>query len=170
MAKAERAGAEDVAARGRGGCVGLLGEGADELVEGLGRAPILLLLIGRHFECHDRDAEPHGAGEAARVILDQLGGAGRADQQGVGTEPLDGVAGGVLEQGRRVGAEIAGLERRVAHRRTPDAALDHRKQQVGVGVALRRMQHQVHALHRGGDSHRPHMRRPLVGPKGELHG
>ena len=49
------------------------------------------------------------------------------------------------------------------------APLDHREQQVGVGVALRRVQHVVHALHRGGDAHRADVRRAFVGPDGELH-
>ena len=35
------------------------------------------------------------------------------------------------------------------------APFDHREQQIGVGVALRRMQHQMRALHRRRDAHRP---------------
>ena len=49
------------------------------------------------------------------------------------------------------------------------AALDHGDQQVRIGVALRRMQHEVHAPHAGRDPHRAHMRRTFVGPERELH-
>jgi hypothetical protein len=63
-----------------------------------------------------------------------------------------------------VAAEVAGLECRVGDRRALRTPLDHGEQQVGVGVALRRVQHVVHIGHRGGDAHRPDVRRSLVGP------
>ena len=50
------------------------------------------------------------------------------------------------------------------------AALDHGEQQVGVGVALGRVQDEVDALHGGGDAHGADVGRAFVGPEGELHG
>ena len=96
--EAERARAEDVAAGFRRRRLGLLREGTDELVERLGRAPILLLLVGRQLQRHDRHVESHRAGEPARIVLDQLRRAGRPDQQRIGAEPLDRIARGALEQ------------------------------------------------------------------------
>ena len=64
-----------------------------------------------------------------------------------------------------VAAEVARLERRVRDRRAAVAALDHREQQVGVRVALRCVQHVVHAAHRRRDAHRADVRRPFVGPE-----
>ena len=176
MAEAERGGAEHVAAgarpraRRRRRRRVRAGQRADQLVEGLGRAPVLLLLVGRQLQRHDRDRQAQRLGEAAGIVLDQLGGAGRADQHRLRLEALVGVARRGLEQLGRVAAEVARLEGRVGDRRALGAALDHREQQVGVGVALRRVQHVVHALHRGGDAHRADMRRAFVGPDGELHG
>ena len=87
-----------------------------------------------------------------------------------GLEPLVGLARRVLEQLGGVAAEIARLERRVGDRRPLVAPLDHGEQQIGVGVALRRMQHVVHALHRGRDAHRADMGRAFICPERQLHG
>ena len=161
VAEAERRRAEQVAARPRARLARRPlrarrrrvrpGQGAHELIEGLGRAPVLLPLVGRQLERHHRDRQAERPRQAAGIVLDQLGGAGRADQHRLRLEALVGLARGGLEQLGRVAAEVARLEGRVGDRRTLAAALDHREQQVGVGVALRRVQHVVHALHRGGD-------------------
>ena len=108
--------------------------------------------------------------EAARIVLQQLCGAGRADQHHLGTEPLIGLAYRVFQQRRGVAAEVAGLERRVGDRRSFRAALDHREEKIGIGVALRRMQNIMDVAHRGGDPHRAHMGRPFICPQGQLHG
>jgi hypothetical protein len=50
------------------------------------------------------------------------------------------------------------------------APLDHGEEQVGVGVALRRVQDVVQALHGRGDAHGADMGRALVCPDGQLHG
>jgi hypothetical protein len=50
------------------------------------------------------------------------------------------------------------------------APLDHREEQVGIGVALGRVQDVVQALHRGGDTHGADMGRAFVCPDGQLHG
>ena len=169
MTEAEGGGTEQVAA----GLATLAGqrlpgrEAPHELIEGLGGAPVFLALVGRQVERDHRHVQP--AREALGIVLDQLAGAGGADQQHLGTEPLDGLARGGLEEFRRVAAEVAGLEGRVGHGRTTIPPLDHGEEQVRVGVALRRVEHVVHAGHRGGDAHRPDMGRPLIGPEGELH-
>jgi assimilatory nitrate reductase catalytic subunit len=54
-------------------------------------------------------------------------------------------------------------------KRAPGQALDHREQQIGVGVALRRVQHVVHVAQRGGHAHGADVRRAFVGPQGQLH-
>ena len=180
MPEAQGRGAEQVAAGPRTGLARrALGagrrsagssHGADQLIEGLGRAPVLLLLVGRQLQRHDRDRQAQRLGEAARVVLDQLGGAGGSHQHRLRLEAVVGVAGRGLEQLGGVAAEVARLEGGVGDRRTLRPALDHREQQVGVGVALRRVQDVVNALHRGCDPHGPDMRWAFVGPDGELHG
>ena len=101
VAEAQRRGAEQVAARPRAGLARRplvpaaerrAGEGADQLVEGLGRAPVLLLLVGRQLQRHDRDRQVQRLGEPARVVLDQLGGAGGAHQHRLRLEALVGLA------------------------------------------------------------------------------
>ena len=171
VAEAQRRRAEDVGPRTRAplplaarrGRV-RPGAGADDLVEGLRRAPVLLLLVGRQLHRHHRHRQVQRAGEAAGVVLDQLRRAACAHQHQVGLEAVVGVAGGGLEQLRGVPAEVARLERGVGHGRAGLPALDHGEQQVGVGVALRRVQHVVDAPHRRRDSHGAHVRRAFVGP------
>ena len=161
VAEAERGGAEDVAARLRG-AVGPDRQAADDLQEGLGGAEALLALVGGQFQRDHRDRQAEGFGEAGGVVLDQLGGAGGADDDRLGAEALVGVAAGGLEELRGVGAEVAGLEGGVGDRRAVAAALDHGEEQIGVGVALRRVQHVVQAGHAGGDAH---ARRHAAGPR-----
>ena len=179
MAKAERGRAEQIAAWPRPGWAGRpwrarrrrvrSRESAHEMIEGLRRAPVFLALIGGQLERHDRDRQIERARQTARIVLDQLGRAGRADQHRLRLEALVGIARGALEQLRGVAAEIARLERRVGDRRTLRVALDHREQQIGVGVALRRVQHVMHAVHRGRDPHRADVGRAFVCPERELH-
>ena len=179
MTEAERRRAEDVAARTTiGRTRGTWRSGrrhrrarhrADQLIERFGGAPVLLLLVRRKFERDDRDRQVESLRETPRIVLDQLGRAGRADQHRLRLEPRVRIARGVLEEFGRVAAEVARLEGRVGHRRTPRQPLDHREQQVGVGVALRRVQHVVHVPHRGRDAHRADVRRSFVGPERELH-
>jgi hypothetical protein len=143
---------------------------ADELVEGLVCAEVLLALVGRKFQRHDRHGDAHGLGQAAGIVLDQLGRAGGADDQRLRLEAVIGVLTGLLEDPGGVLAEVAALEGRVGHGRAVVAPLDHGEEQVGVGVALGRVQDVVQALHGGGDAHRAHMGRAFVCPDGELHG
>ena len=168
VAEAEAGGAEQVAgerlrARGRAG------EVAHELEEGLGGAEALLALVGRQFERDDRNRQAHALGEPARIVLDQFGGAGGADDHRLRLEALVGLAAGGLEELGGVRAQVAGLEGGVGHRRAVVAPLDHREEEVGIGVALRRVQHVVQALHAGGDAQGADMRRAFVGPDRELH-
>ena len=168
VAEAERGGAEEVAGHARGALHGA-GQRADDLEEGLVGAEVLAPLVARQLQRDDGDGQAHLRGEPPGVVLDQLGGAGRADDDRLGPEALVGVAAGVLEELRRVRAEVAGLEGGVGDGRTPVAPLDHGEQQVRVGVALRRVKHVVQPAHRGGDAHRADMRRALVCPDRELH-
>ncbi len=101
---------------------------AHESVESFGCAPILLLLIGRQFERNDGDRQIERAGQAAGVVLDQLGGAGGANDHRLRAEALVCFAHGRLEEFRGIGAEIARLEGRVGDRRPIGSALDHREQ------------------------------------------
>ena len=145
------------------------GKRPHQLIECLGRAPVFLALVGRQFERDDRHRQAERARQAAGIVLDQFRGAGGADQHRLRLEPLIRVARRGLEQFGGIAAEIARLEGRVGHRAAASPPLDHGEQQVGVGVALRRMQHVMHALHRGRDAHRADMGRAFIGPERELH-
>ena len=174
MAEAEGGGAEDVAGGAppvAGRTLGRRsGQGADQAVEGLGGAPVLLLLIGRQLQWDHRDRQGERLGKPARIILNQLGRAGGADDHRLRLEARVGGGDRILEDRRGVAAEILSLEGRVGNRRALGAPLDHREEQVGIGVALGGVQHVVQPLHRGGDPHGADMRRSLIGPDGELHG
>ena len=141
-----------------------------QLVEGFGGAPVLLLGVGGQLQAHHRNAaQVHAGGQGTGLVLDQLGGAALAHQQGLGLEALHRLGDRALHQLGCVTAQIPGLEGGVGDRGALVPPLDHREQQVGVGVALGRMQHVVHPLHRGGDAHGTHVRRAFVGPEGEFH-
>ena len=179
MTKAQRAWAQEVATRPpairplRSGRAGRRrarpGHRPHQLIKGLGRAPVLLALIGWQLEGDDRDRQLQRPREPARVVLDQLCRARRPDQHRLGLEAIIGLAHRVLEQGRRVGAEIARLEGGVGDRRALFPPLDHGEQQVCVGIALRGVQHVVHPLHRGRDPHGADVGGTLICPQGELH-
>lgn len=173
VSEAEGGGAEDVAQRARPRRPGLrarLRQRPDQPVEGFRGAPVLLLLVGGQFERDHRHGQAERGGKPARIVLDQLGGAGGPDDHRLGPEALVGRPAGVLEQPRGVAAQVAGLERGVGHGRAAVAPLDHGEEQVGIGVALRGMEHVVQTLHGGGDPHGADMGRSLVGPHGQLHG
>ena len=173
MPEAERRRSENVAARPAivRRPIGLgVGKGPHEAVKGLGRPPVLLALVGMEVERDHWDRQGERTGETARVVLDQFRRARGTDQHGVRPEALVGVGKRRLKQLRRIPAEVAGLERRVGDGRPGVTALDHREEKVGVSIALRRMQDEMHTVHRGGDPHGPDMGRPLIGPDGELHG
>jgi hypothetical protein len=144
-------------------------EPAHQLVEGFCRAPVFLLLVGRQFHRHDRHVEAKRLGQAAGVVLDELGRAGCANQQCLGLETLGGGNRSLLEQLCRVRPKVARLEGGVGDRRPLAIALDHREQQVGIGVALWRMQHVVQAFHGGCDAHRADVRRAFICPHCKLH-
>jgi hypothetical protein len=105
----------------------------------------------------------------AGLVLEQFRGAGIPDQQHLRLVALAGGAQGAEHQLRRVAAEIARLEGGVGDRRAVIVALDHGEQQVRVGVALRRVQHQVHTAHGVRDADGADVRRSFVGPERQLH-
>ena len=168
VTEAEARGAKDV----RGDLRRLLlrlAEMPADLEEGLVRAEVLLPLVGRKFQRDDRHGKTHGLGQTARIVLDQLGRAGGADDDRFGLEAVVGVLAGGLEEMRGVRPEIAGLKGRVGHRRAMVAPLDHREEKVGVGVALRGVQDVVQPLHAGRDAHGADVRRAFVCPDRQLH-
>ena len=145
-------------------------QAAHQLIEGFRGAPVLFLGIGGQLQIHHRDAaEIHTGSEGTRLVLDQLGGAALAHQQRLRLEARHRIGDRALHQFSGVAAQIAGLKRGVGDRRALVAPLDHREQQIGVGVALGRMQHVMHPFHRGGDAHRAHVRGAFVGPESEFH-
>ena len=168
VAEAERGGAEDV-----GGDMGRAlaggGEVAGDLEEGLIRAEVFLALVGGQFQRDHRDGEAHGFGQPAGIVLDELCGAGGADDQGLWPEPLIGVAAGLAEEIGGVGAEVPGLEGGVGDGRAVVPPLDHREEEIGIGVALGGVEHVVEARHARGDAHGAHMGRAFICPDGELH-
>ena len=165
--RARAVGARRAHGAGRGDAVGE--QRAGKLVEGFGGAPVLLLRVRGQFQRHHRHRQAEGLAEVAGLVLQQFGRARFADQHGLGLVALVGFGHRGLHHVGSAAAEVACLERGVADRRTLVLALDHREQQVGVGVALRRMQHVVHVAHRGRDAHRADMRGAFIGPEGQLH-
>ncbi len=85
VAETERGRAEQVRRRTAAGHRRALDRGVrqrpDERVERLRRAPILLALVRRQVEVDHRHRQVERLGEPGGVVLDQLGGARRADQQ-----------------------------------------------------------------------------------------
>ncbi len=130
-------------------------KGANELVEGFGCAPVFLFLIGGELERDDRHRKAKRLREPARIVLNEFSRAGCADDQCFGLEALVGFGDRALEKLGRVTAEVARLEGRIGDRRALLIALDHREQEIGVGIALRRMQHVMDAAHRIGDAESP---------------
>ena len=143
---------------------------AHQLIESLGGAPVFLALIRRQFERHHRNRQIECFGQTARIILDELGRAGSANDHRLGREALVGFARSGLEKLGGIATQIAGLEGGVGHRWALRQALDHGEQQIGVGIALRRMQDVMQAAHCGGDTHGADMRRAFISPECELHG
>ena len=177
MAKTQRRGPEDVAARplalGSDGAACTrrgAAQVAHHLVEGLGRTPVFLALVRRQLQRHHRHRQIERTRQAAGVVLNQLGRAGRTHHHGPWREALVGLARSGLEQLGRVTAEVARLKSGVGHRRPARQPLDHGKQQVGVGVALGSVQHVMHIRQGGGHPHRAHMGGALVSPQRQLHG
>ena len=147
-----------------------LEQASHQLVEGFSRTPVLLLGVGRQLQAHHRNAtQLHATRQGTGLVLNQLGGAALAHQQGLRLEARHRLADRALHQFGGVAAQVTGLEGGVGHGGAPVAPLDHREQQIGVGVALGGMQHVVHPLHRRGDAHGAHMGRAFVGPEGEFH-
>ena len=141
-----------------------------QLGEGFGRSPVFLALVGRQLQSHDGDGQVQRFAQAARIVLDQFGRAGGTDQHGLRRKAVKGLAGSGLEKFGSVAAQVTRFEGGVGDRRALLQALDHGEEQVCIGVALRRVQHIVHAFHGGCDTHRAHMGRSFVGPQGQLHG
>ena len=102
-------------------------------------------------------------------VLQQFGRARLADEEDPRLEALEGLADERLRHLGRVAAEIARLEGRVAHVRTPGTPLDHREEQISISIALRRMKDVVNILHRGSDPHRADMGRAFICPDSQLH-
>ena len=147
-----------------------LQQGAHQLIEGFGGAPVLLLGIGGQLQAHHRHPQIHAPRQGAGLVLDQLGRAALPHQQGFGLETIHRRLDRGLHQLGRVAPQIPGLEGGVGDRRAPIPPLDHGEQQIGVGVPLGRMQHVVHPFHRGGDPHRSHVGGAFIGPQGQFHG
>ena len=175
VAKAQGAGAQDVAARAacavhRACRIRLLCQATHQVVEGLGSAPVFLALVGRQLQCHHRNGQVQRLRQAARIVLNQLGGARSTHQHGLGRKPVVRVFHGGFEQLCRIATEVTRLEGGVGHRRAAGQALDHGEQQVGVGVALGCVHHVMHIRHGRGHAHGADVRRAFVCPECELHG
>ena len=147
-----------------------LEQGANQLVEGFCGAPVLFFRVGGQLQGHHRHRQIHALGQGAGLILDEFSGAALPHQQRLRLEAIGCIANRALHQLGGVTPQVPGLKGGVGHRRALVAPLDHREQQIGVGVALGGVQHVVHPLHRGGDAHGAHVGRAFVGPKGEFHG
>ena len=141
------------------------------MIKGFRRPPVLLLGVGRQLQIDDRNStEVHAGCQGTGLILDQFSRAALPHQQGLGLEPLHSLRHRTLHQLGGITAQISGLKGGVGDRWAPVTPLDHREQQIGVGVALRGMEHVMDALHRSGDTHGPNVGGAFVGPEGEFHG
>ena len=145
------------------------GQGASDLEKGLVRAEVFLALIAGQFQCDNRDGQAHHFGHAAGIVLNEFCGAGGPDDHRFWLETVIGSLTGGLEEIGGVGPKVARLKRGVGDGRAVVAPLDHGKEQVGIGIALRCVQDVMQPLHRGCDAHRADMRRAFIGPKRELH-
>ena len=110
---------------------------ARQMIEGLRGPPVLLLGVGGELQRDHRDRELHPHRERPRLILDQLGGTGFADEERAGFEALVRLPHRRHHEICGVPTQVSGLEGGVGHRRPRRPALDHREEEIGVGVALR---------------------------------
>ena len=140
-----------------------------DLVKGFRRAPIFLAAVAGQFERDDRARQPHRQRQAVRIILDQFSRAAGTDDHRLRLEPIIGVARRRLEQFSGVLAQIAGLKGGVGDGRTMIPPLDHREEQISIGIALRRVQHIMQVAHAGGDAHSPDVGRAFICPDRQLH-
>ena len=168
VAEPQAGGAEDVAGH-PGGTFGRLGQVTDDLQKRLISAKVFLALIAGQLQRDHRHRQTHGFSQTGGIVLDQLGRARGSDDQRLRLEAVIGLLARLFEQRRGVRPKIARLKRRVGDRRALAAPLDHREQQVGIGVALGRVQHIVQVRHAGGDTHRADMGRALICPDGQFH-
>jgi hypothetical protein len=142
---------------------------AHQAVKGFAGAPVLLPRVGQHFHGHNGNGQAAAGRQRAGLILQQFRGAGVSHQQHLRLVTLAGVAQRFQDQVGGITAEIPCLECGVGNRDALTFALDHGEQQVGVGVTLGRVQHQVHATHGVGDADGADMRRAFVSPERQLH-
>ena len=74
------------------------------------RAKVFFPLIAGQFQRDHRDRETQSLGQTAGVVLNQFGGAGRADDDRLRVEPGQSPGCGSFEQGGGVGAKVTRLE------------------------------------------------------------
>ena len=151
------------------GLFDIFGEMPNQLKERLVGAEVFFSLVRRKFKGDHRDGKSDGLCKATGVILNQLGSARGTDNHRLWLEALVSRPAGVSKKLSCIGPEIAGLKRRIGHRRPMVPALDHREEEIGIGVALRRVQNVMQAGHAGGDSHGADMRRAFICPDRQFH-
>ena len=101
--------------------------------------------------------------------MDQFSRAGGSNDNGLRLEPIIGILARLFEQARRICAQVPRLKCGVSHRWSVIAALDHREEQIGIGVTLRRMKNVMKLFHAGGNAHRANMGRAFICPNREFH-
>ena len=139
------------------------------MIEGLGSTPVFLAGIRRQFQGDHRDGQAKTGRKASGLVLQQLRSAGLPYYENSGIEAPHRFARGFDDQVGRIAPEVTSLKRGVGNRGSTIRTLDHGKQQIGVGVALRGVQKVVHTLHGRDDAHRAYMRRPFIGPERQFH-
>ena len=140
-----------------------------QLIKRLARAPILLARIGGHLDRNNRRAKSGTFGERTGLILNQLTRAGLRHQQHLRLVAIAGALEGFDHHLRGRAAQIPRLESRPGHWRSTTLALDHREQQIGIGVTLRRVQYEMHIAHRRSDTNRANMGWSFISPQRQLH-
>ena len=141
----------------------------NQLVKGFGCAPVFFALVGRQLQGNHWYGQVERFAQTTWVVLNEFSGARRTHQHGFGRKTFKSFAGGGFEKLGGIATQITCLKGGVGHRRAFRQTLDHGEQQIGVGIALRRMQDIVHIFHGRGHTHCAHVRRSFVSPECELH-
>ena len=143
---------------------------AHQLIKSFCSTPVLLSLIRRKLQRNDGYWQTKCFGQPTRIVLNQLCRARRTNEHGLWLEAFESLTSSTLEKFGSVTTEVTRLKGRVSHWWPLGQPFNHGEQQVGISVALGRVQNIVNVSHRGSDAHGTDMRWAFISPERELHG